>query len=112
VVLEDNGPIAAMRRSWDLVRGSIRRALGIVVATGILSFLVSTVPSTFGSLVLFRLSGANNTLFSMLLSIVGLAGQILLEPLLFAVYTLFYYDQRVRKEGYDLELLAQGAARA
>jgi hypothetical protein len=108
-ILEENGPIAALRRSWGLVRGSVRRALGIVIATGILSFLISNVPSTAGSL-LIRFSGSNTTLFSILLIVAGLAGQILLQPLLFAIFTLFYYDQRVRKEGYDLELLMQGAA--
>ena len=41
---------------------------------------------------------------------VVLAGQILLQPLLFTIFTLFYYDQRIRKEGYDIELMAQQVA--
>jgi hypothetical protein len=28
-------------------------------------------------------------------------------PLQLAIYTLLYYDLRIRKEGYDLELMAQ-----
>jgi hypothetical protein len=40
----------------------------------------------------------------------GLAGQTLLQPLLFTIFTLFYFDQRVRKEGYDIEIRAQQAA--
>jgi hypothetical protein len=110
-ILEENGPIAALRRSWGLVRGSVRRALGMVIATGILSFLVSNVPSTAGSL-LIRFAGSNTTLFSILLTVAGLAGQILLQPLLFAIFTLFYYDQRVRKEGYDIEMMAQNVAQS
>ncbi len=37
-------------------------------------------------------------------------GLIISYPLLFSVYTLLYYDLRIRKEGYDLEVLAQQAA--
>jgi|RhiMetdeSRZDD1v2_1073273.scaffolds.fasta_scaffold757266_2 hypothetical protein len=109
VILEDNRPIAALSRSWGLVRGSVRRALLIVIATGILSFLVATVPSTIGTL-LFRFFGAHMLLFTLLFSVVGLAGQLLLQPLLFTIFTLFYYDQRIRKEGYDIEVMAQQAA--
>jgi hypothetical protein len=109
VILEDNTPISAMRRSWSLVRGSIRRALAIVIAAGILNFMVSTAPSMIGSM-LFRFSNASTTLFTLLFTVVGLVGQILLQPLLLAIFTLFYFDQRVRKEGYDLELLSQQAA--
>ena len=109
VILEEHRPIAAMRRSWNLVRGSVRRALGIVIATGILSFLVSTVPSMAGSMFL-RFADTSSTLFALLLTVAGLAGQILLQPLLFAIFTLFYFDQRVRKEGYDIEIRAQQAA--
>jgi hypothetical protein len=108
VVLEEHGPGAALRRSWNLVRGSVRRALVIVIATGILSFLISTVPWMAGSLVL-RLSGIDTMLFSLMLTIFGLGGQILLQPLLFAIFTLFYYDQRIRKEGYDIEVMTQQA---
>jgi hypothetical protein len=109
VVLEQHGPIAAIRRSAGLVRGAIRRALGIVIATGILSFLISTVPSSIVPFV-FRLAGANTALFSLLFTILGLAGQILLQPIVFAIFTVFYYDQRVRKEGYDIEIRAQQSA--
>ncbi len=44
VVLENLGPLAALRRSRELVQGSVRRGLVIVIATCILSFLVSTLP--------------------------------------------------------------------
>lgn len=109
VILEDHTPIAAMRRSWGLVRGSLRRALTIVAAAGILSFMISTGPSMIGSM-LFRLSSTNTTLFTLLLTLVALVGQLLLQPLLLAIFTLFYFDQRVRIEGYDLELLWQQTA--
>jgi hypothetical protein len=108
VILENLGPLAAIRRSRDLVRGSVRRGLVIVIAAGILGFLLSTVPSMLGSMLLVWSTGANELLLGLLFSSALLVGQIVLQPLLVAIYTMFYYDQRVRKEGYDLELLAQG----
>ncbi len=32
--------------------------------------------------------------------------RLLFYPLLTCVFTLFYYDLRVRKEGFDLEMLS------
>jgi hypothetical protein len=39
------------------------------------------------------------------LAVVGVM-QMLLYPLLYCVLTVAYYDLRVRKEGFDLEVLA------
>ncbi|HEX6668828.1 MAG TPA: hypothetical protein VF061_04690, partial [Gemmatimonadales bacterium] len=39
------------------------------------------------------------------LAVVGVV-QILLYPLFYCVLTVAYYDLRVRKEGFDLEVLA------
>ena len=110
IILEEKRPTAGIARSWSLVRGSARRALGIVIATGILGFLVSSAPALLGSFLFFRMPGMDSMLISTLLGAIGLAGQILVQPILFAIFTLFYYDQRIRKEGYDLELMATQAS--
>ncbi len=55
-------------------------------------------------------TSTNVLLTGLLFSGAFMAGQIVLQPLLSAICTLFYYDQRVRKEGYDLELLARDMA--
>jgi hypothetical protein len=34
-------------------------------------------------------------------------GVILAQPIALSIYTLLYYDLRVRKEGYDIEVMAQ-----
>jgi len=39
-------------------------------------------------------------------------GEVVALPLQLAIYTLLYFDLRIRKEGYDLELIAQQAASA
>ena len=35
------------------------------------------------------------------------SGSVLLEPFRIAVMTLLYYDFRIRKEGFDLEIMAE-----
>ena len=44
IVLEDLGAIAGLRRSWNLVRGSFWRVLGITLFIGLLVAFASTVP--------------------------------------------------------------------
>ena len=44
----------------------------------------------------------------MLTTIVNTLSSLITLPLFAAVLTIIYYDLRVRKEGFDLHLLAQG----
>ena len=50
-------------------------------------------------------SGGGQTHDVVTLAVVGVL-QMLLYPLLYCVLTVAYYDLRVRKEGFDLEVLA------
>lgn len=112
IVLEGLGPVAGLARSWRLIGSSFWRALGIFILVIVLSMLMSSLPS---ALMLFFLNlgsgGAlgdgeiiRNQALGALMSQLGL---IISLPLLFSIYTLLYYDLRIRKEGYDLELMAQ-----
>jgi hypothetical protein len=40
--------------------------------------------------------------------VVGVASSVITTPFMAAVLVLIYFDLRVRKEGFDLEVLAQG----
>jgi hypothetical protein len=112
IVLEGAGPIEGLRRSWDLTKGGFWRTFCLVLLMGIIVYFVSGLP---GSMVSFALSFASGDDISQLMRnqaitlFVTQIGQIIALPLQFAVFTLLYYDQRVRKEGYDIELRAQQA---
>ena len=43
-------------------------------------------------------------------SLFSLAGQVLVMPISAAAFILLYYDLRIRKEGFDLEMLAKDLA--
>jgi uncharacterized membrane protein len=102
LVLEPGtGPIAAMNRSWELTQGS-RWKVFITVFVAWLFLLVPTIVVGVVAAV-----GTAAGIWSPLVSTV-LSGvlQIFAYPFLYVVITVLYYDMRVRKEGFDLELLA------
>jgi len=44
-----------------------------------------------------------------LYTVIGMGGQIVLQPVSWIALVLFYYDQRIRKEGFDIEWMMQQA---
>jgi len=111
VVLEQLGPAAALRRSWQLVSRSFWRLFGIFLLTVIIvtiaglilqipfDIVKSLVGGGFGSI------GATTSTASIIVSGIGsiVVGAIT-RPVLAGVTVLLYVDMRMRKEGLDLVL--------
>jgi hypothetical protein len=100
-------PNNAMNRSWQLTRGSRWKVL-LTILVAVLLLLVPTM--------VVSLMGAFGTLVGlwskfMPLVLVGVL-QIFVYPFFYIVITVLYYDLRVRKEGFDLELLATSTRHA
>ena len=103
VVLEPlRSAFDAFGRSWELTRGFKRKVLNLTVLT---LLMTNTVPSF-----VFRGLGAA---FSRTAPPVGIAltavsyiVPLLLTPVFSAVITLMYYDFRVRREAFDLQMLS------
>jgi len=95
----------AMSRSWALTRGQRGKVFVTLLVTGLL-FLVPliVVGVLFGIL---SLTGVVSTLIG---QVVGALLGTFIYPLLYVVVIVLYYDMRVRKEGFDLELLAAATA--
>jgi hypothetical protein len=104
VVLERLSPVAALRRSWRLTTGSFWRIalfyLVIVVVSGILSGILNGVAG------LFIGSAPTITQASIQLLSSGVIG-IFTSPFILILLTLVYYDIRIRREAFDIEMLAQ-----
>jgi hypothetical protein len=112
VVLEGRGIRASMGRSRALVRGTWWRVLGIMALIGIISTILGTVIGlAAGSLQLLLLMGHSSglayALLTLVTAIVSIAANVLTTPIWCCGAVLLYYDLRVRKEGFDLELMAQ-----
>jgi hypothetical protein len=109
VVLEHAGPLAGLRRSGQLVRGSWWRVFGIGLLTAIIMSLVSgLLRAPFGVL-----AGAltyNAVQPPAAAVIVSTAGRVLADTvtttLAAGVVVLLYVDLRMRREGLDRTLRA------
>jgi hypothetical protein len=104
VVLEKMGPIAALGRAWRLSEGHRWRIVGIQVLLLILNLILSIL---IGSI--FAVGGQSNQpgIGNVVQSLVNLASTIIWAPVEWIAFTVLYYDLRVRKEAFDLQLAAE-----
>jgi hypothetical protein len=91
---------AAMGRSWELTRDY----RGKVLLTMLVSFMMLAVPSVVIGAI-WGLVGTVTTESVPMLVVQSLLS-VFIYPFVYVVMTVLYYDIRVRKEGFDLELLA------
>jgi hypothetical protein len=103
VVLENlSGAFDAFGRSWELTRGFKRKIFG----TFAVAFLIVYVPGgAIGGLAAALMVEAR--VIGQVIEVIGAALPIILTPLFSCVLTLVYYDLRVRREAFDLQILSQ-----
>lgn len=98
LVIERLGPLAAVRRSWRLVRKNYGAVLWLVVLTGLVSSALTIALSGLGLAFSF-LS------FGWIIDVVCRgASSLVTVPFVAAAATLVYLDLRIRTEGLDLDL--------
>lgn len=116
------GIVAALQRSWTLIKGRTGRTFGTLLVASIIAGIVGTVVQTAFS---FLSAGVGTGIdeattadpFSLeygllplaIMSIGYVASAVLQVAFLSGVNALLYVDARMRKEGLDIEL-AQAAA--
>jgi len=106
--LEGAGPIGALRRSWRLVSGNRWRVIGVLLLLLVLQTVIGVLLST-----LFFVSFVTDAnARTVLQELVNLASAVVLTPLSWATVVVLYYDLRVRKEAFDLQIAAESLARA
>jgi hypothetical protein len=108
LLFERRGGFKALARSFRLVQGRWWATLGALICAYLLAaffeFLVLLLPQEIATDI-----AADNDLVLAIASVVGgTLSQMVTTPYLAAVITLLYFDMRVRKEGFDLQLLAEG----
>jgi hypothetical protein len=108
-IVEETTARAALRRSIDLSQGSRGRIflLGLLVAAIEVALLAIT--QSFFIFFAFKNHGELPTWASVLQQIVAFATNSFILPIYATGITLFYYDLRVRKEGFDIEWMMQAA---
>jgi len=104
---EGIGPVAALGRSWRLVKGRWWPTFGALL---VMYLIVLVIGGILGALFGATLIAAtdNEAVAAIFYTIINTLSSLLTLPLFAAVLTVVYFDLRVRKEGFDLQLLARG----
>ena len=100
------GPLEALGESWQLTKGHIRHSMAFVVLLylfyGILYVAFMALAFAASGL---ALTSASSPLASVaIFSLIGALAPLFWTPIATAGYVMLYYDLRMRKQGYDLEL--------
>jgi len=105
VVLEElSSSFDAFGRSWELTRGTRGKVFGTMAVAWLIGyFLPQMVISGISSFLSAEGNPALQTFFVVLASLIG----IVLAPILPCALTLLYYDLRVRREAFDLQILSE-----
>ena len=125
ILIEDHSALGALRRSSELVKNTWWRVCGITLAILLIYLMIQSILSNSFGIVFFLLTGNNETevfeimkqmFFPMsvdigwglylIRSFVTIAIEAITIPISVIGSTLIYFDLRVRKEAYDLEMQA------
>ncbi|MCA1725468.1 MAG: hypothetical protein LC748_14710 [Thermomicrobia bacterium] len=113
VVLEGRRARAGLARSDRLAHGSWWRLAGLLIVVGILRLFAAAVPGGLGFLIAGFTSsedllggGAGVVVLAIVASLVD----IVMTPIAVTVSTLYFSDLRLRREGFDIDLLLQRGA--
>lgn len=105
LLLEDIRGRKALKRSRELVQGRGWQVFALLLLSMILT---SIVGGALSGLLVGLVGNIDNELLEAVANLIGnTAGAVLTTPFSAAVIMVIYFDLRVRKEGFDLELLAR-----
>jgi hypothetical protein len=108
-LLENIGPSEAIRRSFALTKGFAGRAFMIYLLYFALAWGVIAV-FQLPFMVLAALYAKQLqlvTILTVLMQVGNFLGSVLVTPVSTIGFALFYYDLRVRKEAFDLQMMMQ-----
>ena len=123
VMVEETSARDALKRSGELVKGAWWRVFGIMMGIFLIYIVIDYILITSSTLI-FALSGVSSEVnfFEIirrmiwephseiegilhLLHVIHTAIDALLIPITAMGYTVLYFDRRVRKEGFDIEMM-------
>lgn len=97
----------AMRRSFNLVQGRWWRTFAVLGLAALLANIIGGIIGGGVGVLTFTEVGQNIVLINTLNAIATTIAAIIATPFQASVAAITYFDLRVRKEGFDLQLLAQ-----
>jgi hypothetical protein len=104
---EGIGPVAALGRSFRLVKGRWWPTFGTLLVMYLLVLVISGILGALLGAILIA-SVDSEAVAAVFSTIINTLSSLITLPLMASVLTVIYFDLRVRKEGFDLHLLARG----
>ncbi|MGH2920122.1 MAG: hypothetical protein ACRDLS_16205 [Solirubrobacteraceae bacterium] len=107
LLVEDVRGVKALKRSYELVSGRWWQTFAIMVLGFMLAYVTSSVvQGVFVGVILVGVD-SSSLLAWLILGLAGFVSLLITTPFQAALLLVIYFDLRVRKEGFDLELLAE-----
>jgi hypothetical protein len=107
LIAEEQRGVDAMRRSFRLVQNRWWPTFGALFLAFLLQSFIGLVLGIPLGILTFSEQG-DSLVAIFLAMVVNVVASVVTTPFMAAVLVLIYFDLRVRKEGFDLQLLAQG----
>jgi hypothetical protein len=107
MLVEGTGGVGALKRSFQLTQSRWWATLGRIVVAYILVTVITTV-ATLALMIPTELIVADTSFGALVMQhAASFVVSLVTTPFIAAVTTLVYFDLRIRKEGFDLALLAE-----
>lgn len=113
VVLEQRGPIEAISRSWQLIKGAWGEVFLVMFIAGLIGALPGYAVGTFVTFGGWAITGSDPDSLAMWQVVGQVLSQLastLTVPFSIGTTVLLYYDRRVRSEALDVQMMAESLA--
>jgi hypothetical protein len=113
IVLEGRRAMKGLGRSFHLVRGSWWRCAMLLVLVGVLRLYATAIPAGIGFLIGSFTDSSDllgGSVGTFILAVASALIDLLMVPIAVTITTLFFTDLRIRKEGFDVDILLQRGA--
>jgi hypothetical protein len=104
IVLERVSGWHGLQRSWRLINGRFWPTFGRMLLLALIASIISSVIAAVFEIPGAALAPSNTFVFDQVASAVA---AVFVGPITYIGVTLLYYDIRIRKEGFDIEMLAR-----
>jgi Membrane domain of glycerophosphoryl diester phosphodiesterase len=111
LLFEGGSPWRALARSFTLVKGRWWQVFGVLLVGVLLVSFLAGIMQAILQLVPAVLADGDRAVLAISSVVAGTVGGVITTPFTAAVVALLYFDQRVRKEGFDRRGLAAGLGR-
>lgn len=106
LVVEGTKGTKALGRSWRLAKGHFWRLFGTLIVAGIMAGIIAAVLAIPGNLIADAVGPQGWPIRALGDSLAS----VLTTPFTTLITVLLYFDLRIRKEGFDIEVMAQELA--